>query len=754
MLYLQRVAGNQAVLQLLRDRDQATTSQPPVVTSGQPFPTRQLQRVSRAKDDRYIQRKPNNPVYEEFCEETKTGKGITFPSFDEYMGHLDKSIAEGRPLAFIVNAILPYSDVAEIPNVIASIREGFSGAKSRVAFVFGVNAFNTNEEGLKASLQKANELIEKLDVPVALVPSTFAPKYKIDKKTGEPKLKFPYGSERNKVLHSAETTRLVHAFAAHNFHPYISFQDFDTGKRTVPSQEHIFDYMENKLSFEHGDLKSESGEKEIKGESIPPLRPLMMSGGYRPTEGLWQETKKKFPSDKYKSDEPPEEFKELLKKIGLDMEARTRLSKIHPLLPYSPEPNLFMDALPLLLATKDSPLEFGQGGAEFNQLGMMLNMFLGKELQWYFSNLLKSAQESTPVPSLPIKQASDIPSGSFQWPEPEKGQEIEIGEEFLIEDEIKMSSLERDDIFNSFSQYSQTNTHPLRGQSYFVDFEGGAIQTDLVRLATDYLTGPAKLPQSHEGLTTAVDRFFINKSAKSGVSFDQIKKDFWTQDSKPPTKKRKAEPKDSKQKSPQELLNEKLNFPKPKKKMPKRNKMSSAISHPIETGDFKGMDVGIPLESRETTAFTVATSEPFSMLLKNLQFLQFAYPQLPVHDGSLYDALSSHPDATMTAIQIRNRVVEWALKHLEQLQTVLEYMHPEVLFNAIAYTGSARDQEYDPIARMVAQVCNVDIEVHYEGKEDAVTVQNPIDNSHPDNRIAVDLMGVFYTIRNEKQIIS
>ena len=59
------------------------------------------------------------------------------------------------------------------------------------------------------------------------------------------------------------------------------------------------------------------------------------------------------------------------------MDTRVVLAKTNPLLPYTPEPNLFVDAI----ATKlHSDIKFGNGAAEFSHLGEKLQEAYAKEL--------------------------------------------------------------------------------------------------------------------------------------------------------------------------------------------------------------------------------------------------------------------------------------------------------------------------------------------------------------------------------------
>jgi hypothetical protein len=63
-----------------------------------------------------------------------TSAGMNEKQYFEFLARGDK------PMAFIVNIILPARDVAKIPNVVNSILKGAEGFKGRVGFVFGINS--------------------------------------------------------------------------------------------------------------------------------------------------------------------------------------------------------------------------------------------------------------------------------------------------------------------------------------------------------------------------------------------------------------------------------------------------------------------------------------------------------------------------------------------------------------------------------------------------------------------------------------
>lgn len=299
---------------------------------------------------------PRQPVNSRFTEVTANSSlDLTEAN---YVAHVDKGIAGGHRMAFIVNAILRHSEVRDIPAVINAILKGFEG-RDRVGVVLGVNAPEGREGELDRALAGARKLIEEFeDIPVALVRCVF-------RFRGKNKDEFPFGDVRNQVLHSEECRQLTRAFAAAGRHPYISVQDFDTGGRRVPSGAHVFDYFEQRMLGHEEPLMDEDrrgdeggGRSTLPTQSTQPMRPLMLTGGYRvgpeAEKELFAELRKRY------GDEPLPNalvglqawqafLKEFVAAVGHDMAARDRLSRIHPLLPYAPEPNLLFDATPNLL---------------------------------------------------------------------------------------------------------------------------------------------------------------------------------------------------------------------------------------------------------------------------------------------------------------------------------------------------------------------------------------------------------------------
>jgi hypothetical protein len=412
-------------------------------------------------------------------------------------------VLSGPPGAYIVNAILPYTDVGDIPKVIAAMVEGLRhGPAGHVAVVLGINAPIAKAQELKAAMARAEQIVEGIPFPVALVESTFSTSA------------FPFGTMRNEVLHSPETRMLTSYFVGSGYHPYISFQDFDTGSRRVGSDQgpHVFDAVDDLLAG----LPGESDESGM----VDPIRPLMIAGGYRPgrqedlVEATWARVQQAQAKPK-PTDAPPgkrskrdplegltrkdveqrlEKFPDLIEE---DMQARDDYARLDPLLPYSPEPNLFVDATAAALPSPVSGtrLEFGPGGAEFTALGKALALYAAEELGSHYERQLP-----------PDFQPSDLQARSLLKP-----------------DELTPHT-DAVDLLARLQVDAQTNRHPIRGKSFLTDFQNLSTATDLSRLALGHVQG--KAPQSHTGLGQVTDRFFNDKTSKAGASFAGIRDDF------------------------------------------------------------------------------------------------------------------------------------------------------------------------------------------------------------------------------------
>ncbi|WP_203794938.1 hypothetical protein, partial [Actinoplanes derwentensis] len=277
---------------------------------------------------------------------------------------------DGVPLSFVVNSMMPASDIDQIPAVIKSITDGLD-KNTTAAFVFGVNTTDdTPSPDFQQKIAEANQLIHNLDVPVAVNG------YAVSTKNG----KFPYGRTRNQVMHDPDTTAVIQGLAANGTYPYISIQDFDKGARTLENGTHVFDHLETKT----------------RGDADSPARPMMISGGYRvgDPDDLIERTRERLEKKATEPDLDQQKLRAIEKgldklstpagrdqfvqdfttAVNEDMRSRDRQATTHPMLPYSPEPNLFIDGL---LTLGRPNIRFGDAGAEFLLLSETLHQTYG-----------------------------------------------------------------------------------------------------------------------------------------------------------------------------------------------------------------------------------------------------------------------------------------------------------------------------------------------------------------------------------------
>ena len=478
-------------------------------------------RVIQEMADRHSRSKEvkTDPVQEQTEEVLQACRNPAFLEAILFKGEVERELEEessldlaatsreqGRGLAFIVNAILPYSEVGRIPEVIRAMLNGLEDESDagRVAIVLGINAREEEEEELDRAMARATELIAELPVPVALVRSTF---------TG----KFPYGRMRNDVLHSTDTRLITEYFLHLHLHPYISIQDFDTGSRRVGSEEgqHVFHAIDELLLQEEDsgsdDLMRPTEAMAVSPEQRIAALPLMIGGGYRvgDKERLATETLKRLAKpekgekgkqkkrrkirERLKGMEPKrlgEELGDFPEAIHRDMRHRDRFARMSPLLPYGPEPNLFLDASAVYAGSPLSrtPLAFGDAGAEYTELAKRMGRFSAEELESFYTDQYRR------------RRAMEEDGGARELLE-------EIRTSLLID--------------------AQNNRHPIRGKGVHMDFERLAIETDLSRIAEGYLmSGRKEFPQSHIGLKEVTDRLYASKKAKKGASLAGVRDPF------------------------------------------------------------------------------------------------------------------------------------------------------------------------------------------------------------------------------------
>ncbi|QCG47984.1 hypothetical protein [Aeromonas schubertii] len=369
-------------------------------------------------------------------------------------------------VAYVINTILPYGELARLPEVVAAMTRGLAAdTLQRVAIVLGVNGPEAAGEAVRAAVAQANGGLANLAVEVQLVPMTFRGS------------KFPYGTMRNTLMYSEATLSLVRHFAGLGWAPYLSFQDFDTGSRLLESGLHIFDDIDARLA------EDESGGTQ---------RPLMIAGGYRPQprERLIAMTAARYP-DHLMPQAHRQKLDAFEAAIREDMGIRVRYAALDPMLPYAPEPNLFIDGT--LLLREGARPAFSPNGAEYEGLSSSLVACNRAELDAHFAPRFEAAGEApVPVSRHPVAQPA-------------------------------LLAPDREEIASQLEIASQTNRHPWRGISFLLDFTM-TVETDLSRLAYSYLS-KNKLPQLHN-LTYLVTRLFQTRGDKKGVKLSEIRTRF------------------------------------------------------------------------------------------------------------------------------------------------------------------------------------------------------------------------------------
>jgi len=632
-----------------------------------------------------IQRLPGNGAYDKAIEI------LGDQDLEEnYLDLVGRNVETDARPAFIVNTILSYSEVGKIEEVIRAIVEG---TKRPVAVVLGINAPQAAGKELDQAIQKAEKTIAGFDFPVVIVKSTWKGKT------------FPFGTMRNEVMHSKETKALTRHFASLGHHPYISIQDFDTGSRKVPGKEalHIFDVLDQ--------LMADQGP-----------HPLMIAGGYRSGEDLVASTTGRF---KAKGEEVPEALttgegkafsEEFAEHISTDMASRQEYAKIHPLLPYSPEPNLFLDALAVAYGSQLGlePLNFGKGAAEFTQLAKLLPSYEKAELAHHYGALHESAPSEMEVENIPKEKLlinrKDIDLDK-ELADLDKELAKKRGREELDRDQ--------EEIENQLSVDVQTGRHPRRGQTYLVDFTNLTVETDLSRLAYSYLYG--KDPQSHIGFSIVADRFFDTKTAKKGTSMDVAQEKLLALDPK------------ERQSSLKELL-----FPsdeaeegnarkKPKlanqSYMPKRttNLMSSALSTSFGAGPFSSYSTGIQ-PSQKMFAFgataLILSQAKLRLLADQLILgLKSIGNGTPMDGNCLYHAIIQVGNGGQVdddrAAGLRQETVTWALNNLD-LVSQYAFDHGvdiDNLIDTLSKSGNWAGTAGDLTPQIVASAINRNIRI-------------------------------------------
>ncbi|TWP52524.1 hypothetical protein FKR81_09380 [Lentzea tibetensis] len=506
---------------------------------------------------------------------------VSLPTKEGYLADLKNSVGNNNPPSFVVNMIVGHGQLGDLDAVIDSVVQNAGDLDGKIAIVIGVNGRVGQDADMAAALNDANTAISTRTEPIALVqlPTIAA------------NADFPFGDMRNQTMTSPATQFAVGALKGNGTHPYLAIQDFDPASRAVPSGEHVFSHVAQSLN----------------SPDIGPSRPLMVSGGYRvgdPAQLVADTTARidrrvaaidtRVPQIEAQLDQPnlgkrvekslQKELGDLTKEkaqlekartkvnedgfaakfeqaIKDDMDARQRQAETHPLLPYAPEPNLFVDAVVPLV---DPSVRFGNAGAEFTGLGKTMNDFNGREL-------------------VDIHTTDNGPAA---------------------DPESIRSLIETD---------AQNNRNPVRGPVFTADFVSGAVETDLSRLAMG-LAVDGKVPQTHAALPNVMDRYFgadnprDAKAAKGDTKFANMRDKF---SDRPHLQREPLRPgawnppaADSKALGGQA-----------------HNTLNQTVSTPLP-GDFADVHAGIDPQHKTVTALNVAMSDNKAAVTRKFGQLQ------------------------------------------------------------------------------------------------------------------------------------
>ncbi|MEU7198982.1 putative T7SS-secreted protein [Streptomyces sp. NPDC045470] len=426
----------------------------------------------------------------------------------DYLSWMRSSTGEGRPLSYVVNTIVSYSELGggKLQDFLNSITRGLEGYDGRLGVVIGVNG---KLEDLAAIHRAMDDALASthFDHPLAMVATTFY---------GE---NFPYGTMRNLTMTSPAARSMAHSMmhgggAGGPSHPYWAFMDFDVYEHTVPSGRHVFDHFDRELNLGEGgavddwakNLPDDTGPAaKVSDDSVtvpgvpdtPPLRPLVMTGGYR-VPGKTGETvivdgvavdrsaEELIKATKTRGDTPDgmvftqQDVDKFASVVDSDMRIRAKMADWHGLLPYGPEPNLFVDAAVTMVddvplaAGPWRPVRFGGGTGEYKGLRERLNHFHAWELDQ----------------TLP-----DVPGNAV-------AREIAAANSAL----------------------------PDRGTAFVADFVNGAVPTDLSRLMAGYYKhgkagGVGNMPQEHLTPKNVVEHVFARDTFDLDPSLSRAKDD-------------------------------------------------------------------------------------------------------------------------------------------------------------------------------------------------------------------------------------
>ncbi|KWT59412.1 hypothetical protein ADL21_24335 [Streptomyces albus subsp. albus] len=648
---------------------------------------------------------------------------------DQYENWRHASIDRNTPMAYVVNTVVHHGEITgeagrrRLRDFLTAIttdpRGGYQG---RFAVVLGINGAANRMTEINAAVRGALDGLDDLPYPVAAVGIGWSGR------------DFPFGTVRNVTMTSPPSRYLVRSmmFDPHRpAHPYFSFMDFDTHQRLVPSGDHVFQHFVREFEM---------------GGGTAPLRPLSMSGGYRLPEGhlpgadtaqLIEDTNRRLAAEHAKALEDAaakaeREAKKAAKAaagtgtpvpdaaeagpatgkkgkgkgkskevgplhtvsaadlpafdtaIRADRRARVRLARIHPNLPYSPEPNLFVDAATTLLdrvGTGWHPIRFSPGTSEFNGLAESLNSFNAWELNRTLPVLDRSAfpdgslvhrltdQEIEAVAQRPYDRADGADTGTPTAEQLDAVRQRLAGrgpggtgtDGPLTTSEIDAVSRllgpgELDAIETRHAERliaAHTYTLPERGVPFVTDFEGAAVPTDLSRMMQGQFGEGHALPQDHDDVRQAMGRMFRRdsftdfdpqtaKKVKSGLHWADRRDDHLLTNSTTGLSRDPLAPVDpgrGPSRSPRDVVNGLDGLGTD------RNTLGLNVSAPIPGDTGLSLRAGLPLNDKAFASLAGATHPEAAGFMRNLHLVVAGYP--PVHSPprSLFHALENATDS-------------------------------------------------------------------------------------------------------------
>lgn len=346
---------------------------------------------------------------------------------------------------FVINSIIRFAELATVEAIADAMLDGLDGSERKnVKIIFGVNDRASADDKAEETEEFERKVNEAVNETRKKLQNKFGPDL-IDLHPYIYNGEFKHGATRNDLLYAGATQNAIREFRKKKErNTFVSFQDADTGSRLTKDRRHIFKVIDETIE-EYG------------------LFPAMIGGGYR------------------RSNPENEANQAFDDRVSRDMKFRDKLAKIHPMIPYIPEPNLYVDA-ELVFADKENPvnIKFGEGSSEYSAFGKQVASQIQKELT----------------------EAYKV-----------KCNEAEKGEN-------------RDEVKNNLKIDAENNRHPNRGVSVLLDFENFNIETNLDRFVKKFNKSNGQtLPQDHLKAGSAV-YLFKNRPDRNGTRISALHKKF------------------------------------------------------------------------------------------------------------------------------------------------------------------------------------------------------------------------------------